>query len=50
MAGKRGVERVLELLAEIETTADTNKSATNGLSPSPSAIFSNGNGGLHPAQ
>jgi hypothetical protein len=39
MASKRGVERVLELLAEIETTADTNKSATNGLSPPPSAIF-----------
>jgi hypothetical protein len=50
MASKRGVSGVLELLADIETTTDTNKSAPNGLSPPPSAIFGNGNGGLHPAQ
>jgi hypothetical protein len=48
MASKRGVSGVLELLADIETTTDTNKTTTNGLSPS--AIFGNGNGGLQPAQ
>jgi hypothetical protein len=51
MARKWGVERLLEMLAELET-ADTNKPAANGLSPSPSPIFGNGNGngGLHSAQ
>ena len=48
MANKRGVSGVLELLADIETTTDTNKTTTNALSPS--TIFGNGNGGLHPAQ
>jgi hypothetical protein len=49
MASKRGVSGILEWLADIETTADTNKPGTNGLSPSPSAILGNGNGS-HPAQ
>jgi hypothetical protein len=50
MAAKRGVSGILELLADIETTTDTNKLAPNGLSSSPSAIFGSGNGSLHPAQ
>jgi hypothetical protein len=49
MASKRGVERLLEMLAELETAADTNRPGINGLSPSPS-IFGSGNGSLHPAQ
>ena len=49
MARKRGVERLLEMLAELETAADTNKPGVNGLSPSPS-IFGSGDGSLHPAQ
>jgi hypothetical protein len=48
MAHTRGVSRILELLADIETATDTNKTTTNG--PLPSAIFGSGNGSLHPAQ
>jgi hypothetical protein len=36
MARTRGIGRLLEMLAELETAADTNKPGINGLSPSPS--------------